>query len=102
MPGKKKRRKNRFNNTIVLGIMLAMGLVTFIMIMDSGDLRSRDQGLVMRIETIKGMLEAEDRRTEELLQKKQYVKTHQYIEEVAREKLGLLKPDEVLIKEKIE
>ena len=101
MPGK-NHRKNRFNNTIVLGIMLAMGLVMFMMIMDSNDLKNREQTLIMREEALNSKLEEEARRTDELLQKKQYVKTHQYIEEVAREKLGLLKKDEVLIKEKTE
>ena len=42
-------------------------------------------------------IEAEERRTEELEQRKKYVGTDQYIEEIARDRLGLIDPDEVLI-----
>ena len=42
----------------------------------------------------------EEQRTEDLNEKKVYVKTKQYIEEVARDKLGLVNPDEIILKEK--
>mgnify|MGYP006877014463 CR=1 FL=1 len=38
------------------------------------------------------------KRTAELQEYKIYVKTKQYAEEVAKEKLGLVNPDEILLK----
>ena len=43
-------------------------------------------------------LEAESKRAEELEDYKVYVKTKEYAEEVAKEKLGLVNPDEILLK----
>lgn len=40
----------------------------------------------------------EEQRTKELEERKIYVQTKQYIEEVAKEKLGLVMPDEILLK----
>ena len=37
-------------------------------------------------------------RAEELKEYEVYVQTKQYIEEVAKQKLGLVKPDEILLK----
>ena len=42
-------------------------------------------------------LEAEKQRTEEIEEFKKYTETKKYIEEVAREKLGLVYEDEVII-----
>ena len=42
--------------------------------------------------------EEEEKRTAELQEYKIYVKTKQYAEEVAKEKLGLVNPDEILLK----
>ena len=43
-------------------------------------------------------MEAEEERARELEEYKIYVKTKQYAEEVAKEKLGLVNPDEILLK----
>ena len=40
----------------------------------------------------------EENRTRELEEYKIYVQTKQYAEEVAKEKLGLVNPDEILLK----
>ena len=40
----------------------------------------------------------EEKRTGELQEYKIYVKTKQYAEEVAKERLGLVNPDEILLK----
>ena len=51
-----------------------------------------------RIDTLTSQVEAESRRSEQLEQYRIYVQTKQYIEKVAKEKLGLVKPDEILLK----
>jgi len=43
-------------------------------------------------------VENEQKRAAELEERRVYVQTKQYIEEVAKQKLGLVKPDEVLLK----
>ena len=43
-------------------------------------------------------LEEEKERAEKLEEERIYVQTKEYIEKVAKEKLGLVKPDEILLK----
>ena len=52
----------------------------------------------VRQENLQAQLEAESKRAEELEDYKVYVKTKEYAEEVAKEKLGLVNPDEILLK----
>ena len=52
----------------------------------------------MEEEQLQAQLEEEKERAEELEEYRIYVKTKQYAEEVAKEKLGLVNPDEILLK----
>ena len=47
---------------------------------------------------VASFVENEQKRAAELEERRVYVQTKQYIEEVAKQKLGLVKPDEVLLK----
>lgn len=49
-------------------------------------------------ESLTRQVENEQKRAAELEERRVYVQTKQYIEEVAKQKLGLVKPDEVLLK----
>ena len=52
----------------------------------------------MKEETLQKRLEQEEQRAEQLEEQRIYVQTKQYIEKVAKEKLGLVNPDEILLK----
>ena len=49
-------------------------------------------------ESLTRQVENEQKRAAELEERRVYVQTKQYIEEVAKQKLGLVKPDEILLK----
>ena len=49
-------------------------------------------------EALTRQVENEKKRAAELEERRVYVQTKQYIEEVAKQKLGLVKPDEILLK----
>ena len=46
---------------------------------------------------LKEQIEAEEKRAEEIKEFKKYTETKKYIEDIAREKLGLVYEDEVII-----
>ena len=52
----------------------------------------------LREQTLNQQVAAEENRAKELEEYRIYVQTKQYIEEVAKQKLGLVKPDEILLK----
>ena len=51
-----------------------------------------------RAQQLEAQLRDEEERTKKLEEYKVYVKTKQFAEEVAKEKLGLVNPDEILLK----
>lgn len=100
MAEKKRRRSGNLNNRLpLLGITLVVGLLAFAVGMRSRTLRETEQTYLMREDTLTKEIAAQEDRTEELNEKKLYVKSRQYIREVAREKLGLVDPDEIILKE---
>lgn len=50
-------------------------------------------------ETISEQIEAENERTEDIEALKEYMESDEYAEETAREKLGLVKENEIIFKE---
>lgn len=51
-----------------------------------------------RLEELEEELETEQKRTEEIREYSKYVNSDEYVEDVARDKLGLVYDDEVLLK----
>ena len=96
---KKRRDKNLNSRLPLLGITMVVGVLAFAVGIRSENLKEKEQTYLMREEKLNRQIEEQQERTKELDQKKIYVKTKQYIEEVAREKLGLVDPDEIILKE---
>lgn len=51
-----------------------------------------------KIEQLNMLMEQENQRTEALNERKNYIKTKKYVEEVAKQKFGLLYEDEIMFK----
>ena len=64
----------------------------------SSSLRAKDLEYQVREENLRAQVEEEKKRAEDLEEKRVYVQTKQYIEKVAKEKLGLVNPDEIMLK----
>jgi len=60
-------------------------------------LRRQSAELASKQEILENQIEDEEQRTKDLEELEKYMKTKKYIEEVAKEKLGLVYPDEILI-----
>lgn len=98
MTGRKNNR-NLNNRLPLLGITLVVGVLAFAVEIRSQSLREKEAAYEMREDTLNRQIAEQEERTEELDEKKTYVTTKQYIEEVAREKLGLVNPDEIILEE---
>ena len=61
-------------------------------------MEKKDQEYQEREALLQQQYDRELNRTEDLKDYEVYVQTKQYIEEVAKQKLGLVKPDEILLK----
>ncbi|RKW42556.1 MAG: septum formation initiator [Lachnospiraceae bacterium] len=58
----------------------------------------KQEAYMLKINDLEAKIEAEKARSEELNKLKIYVQTKDYIEDVAKEKLGLVNPDELILK----
>lgn len=63
-----------------------------------GSLRKKKAFYEERERILAQQLESENQRAAELEQYRIYVQTKEYVEKTAKEKLGLVKPDEILLK----
>ncbi len=86
------------NRMAMLGLTLVVGSLAVVVGIRGNSLRDKDMEYRLKQEKLQTELENEERRAQELEEKRVYVQTKQYIEKVAKEKLGLVNPDEVLLK----
>ena len=66
--------------------------------MRSSSLKEKDLEYQAREESLRKQVDEEKQRAARLEEQRVYVQTKQYIEKVAKEKLGLVNPDEILLK----
>lgn len=96
---KQRRRakitKNIATLVIVVGII---SVITTLLELQIRDLNRRFQKQSQKIEAVQEQINEEQRRMELLTQRENYMKTKEYIEDIAKEKLGLVYPDEILLK----
>jgi len=84
----------------MIGLTLLIGFIAAVVYVDARDMRSQQQSYIMREMTLERQIEEEKQRTLLLTEQKKHTQTKQYVEEVAKDKLGLVYPDEVLLKAK--
>ena len=82
----------------ILGITLVVIFLAIAVNTKGAGLKQTDMDYQAKEADIEARLAAEEKRTGQLQEYKIYVKTKEYAEEVAKEKLGLVNPDEILLK----
>ena len=97
----RKRKKagaiseNKFGIIFVTGVVLSVAIILGVKVNSiKQELAKRESYNQKVIEE----LESEDERSKKLEEQRKYVQTDSYIIEMAREKLGLVFPDEIAIK----
>ncbi len=92
----RKRRQNRLAMLLVTTVVLMMMLVvTF----KSVELREKRQFYMEKEETLLKEIEAEEARSTEIEEYGKYTQTKKFVEEVAKEKLGLVYEGEIIFKD---
>ncbi|MDE7313504.1 MAG: septum formation initiator family protein [Eubacterium sp.] len=91
------RKANRTGKMCVTLIVLAMIGVMSVQIVN---LYKKDQQLIAQEALLEKQKEGELARQQEIEEYEAYTKTQEYIEEVAKSKLGLVYKDEIIFKEK--
>jgi cell division protein DivIC len=92
----RKKRQNRMGMLLVTTVVLMMLLVVTV---KSVELREKRATYMAKEETLMEEIEAEQARTEEIAEYEKYTQTKKYVEEVAKEKLGLVYDGEIIFKD---
>ena len=98
--GKTRRKKrDRWGNRMaIMGITLVVASLAVVVNLKSTSMRKKELEYQIREETLEKQKAEEENRARELEEYRVYVQTKQYIEESAKQKLGLVNPDEILLK----
>ncbi len=98
------RRNNRIqprktSNRLISAVICVLVVAICILFYSRGkELKAQNEESAKQIEQLKAEIEQEEQRTEELLVYSKYVNTKQFVEDMAREKLGLVYPGELIFK----
>lgn len=97
--GSGQTKNSRWENRMaIMGVTMVVAFFAVTVNAKSAGLKKTDRNYEVRESEVQAKLDDEKKRTEELNQYKIHVTTKQYAEEVAKEKLGLVRPDEILLK----
>ena len=83
----------------MFGISLIVLVLLLSLMVQSRDLKESLAGYETRAEALSQQLEEEQARTEEIKELKEYMQTDEYAEQASREKLGLVKDNEIIFQE---
>lgn len=89
------KRQNRLGMFLVSAVVLMLLVVVTV---NSITLRQKQEAYLAREAELDALIEAEEQRAAELEEFKKYTQTQAYIEEVAKERLGLVKEGEIVFK----
>jgi len=93
----KRRRKNRTGAGIIIFVVLMLcAIVSYSRI----GLQERHNVAQIKIDRLQTQLDEQTDRTLDIANLKAYMQTKSYIEQIAREKLGLVYEDEYILKRK--
>ncbi len=98
--GKKSKEKRiGYNHLGMLGIVLVVLMLLVIFMVKGRSIESTLAVYNARTATLEQEIEDEKARTQEIDEMKEYMLTDEFAEQIAREKLGLVKENEIVFEE---
>ena len=91
----RRKRQNRLGMFLVTIVVLMLLVVVSI---NSIGLRQKHASYQEREQALQQQIDAEEERSEQIEEYRKYTQTKKYVEEVAKEKLGLVNEGEIIYK----
>ena len=91
--GRKEKRKNGLK-IIAVAVLVLFGVITY----SSVGLQQEKRALEKKKSELEAILQTEQERSAELEEQRAYMQTVRYIEEIARKVLGLVYPEETILR----
>ncbi|MEY8517004.1 septum formation initiator family protein [Lachnospiraceae bacterium 29-84] len=96
----KLRRLRREHKTSMVGISVVLLVLSGVMSVQIVSLEQKNKEYRERRAQLEAEVESQEQRKEELEEYGKFVGTKEYIEQIAKTKLGLVYPNEIIFKEK--
>lgn len=99
--GRQSNKKKNNKITTRMGMIIVIGclaLLAVVVIYKAQDLNSQKQNLQVQAAELQNQLEEAKQDYKKLEEREKYMKTDEYVEDVARSQLGLVYPDEIVVK----
>lgn len=93
--GNVKRKQSKICTTIIIFSLLLLAVLVFV---KSMSLMEQKEELLVQAAELTAQIEDAEEEYAELEEKEEYMKTKKYVEDVARNQLGLVYPDEIVIR----
>lgn len=100
-----RRRRSRRRSSVlgyhrqsVAVITFVLALLICVLTVNAVTLQAKNRDYKQQESELKAQINEQKERSEEIKDYEKYVKTEEYIKEVAEEKLGLVDPDEIIFK----
>lgn len=93
----KARRENKSNKWGIFSVSVIVFAICAVLIVQMQELKAQDNELAVKEEKLSEQLKEEEERTATLEERRIYVQTKMYVEEVAK-RLGYVYPDEIIFK----
>lgn len=89
----------RQNRRTIVWLLVFVFLIMVITLAASHRQREKLEAGEERIKALQEAIDQEDARTEEITEKQKHMQSDEYIEQVAKDKLGLIHDNEIIFKE---
>lgn len=99
MAGKAAYRRKRQNKLGMLLVTMVVLMMLIVVSVKSRELHEKREAYMAREEALLQEIEAEQARTEEIEEYEKYTQTKKYVEEIAKNKLGLVYEGEIIFKD---
>ena len=99
----REQRRKRQKRSAILGMVFAMLVVVGLGVLlwnGKKNIEAKNVEYEKQIKELQEQVDEEKQRTEELNEYKKYVQTKEFAEEIAKDKFGLIYPDEIIFKGK--
>ena len=94
----KQKKQISQHKRSVIGISVVILLLVAVIVMSSVSLSEKNKAYIAQEQELQAQIEEEQKRAEEIADLEEYVGTDEYIEQVAKDKLGLVHENEILFR----
>ena len=95
---KRKRRENNDNRVALIAVTVVLAALAILVGMRESSLQKKEEMYREKEASLLAQVAEQEERAEKLEEYRVYVQTKQYIEKEAKEKFGLVDPNEILLK----